>query len=214
MPTVLSAFTILTLIHINNVITHKGLKMKQDLLFKFWFLLSGALIVSLTLWAIFFIEKTEHQIAIFGIVAAIITAITSVITVTLNSNKTKERELDLMIVKEKQKVFEHFYNSLFEIFKTVKKGKAQDLSNKAESEMMEFKRGLMNWGSEELIQNYLDYESNLVQSQNDKNPLNMLKNANKFLKDLRKEMGFKDTDKINIFSVILTAEARKELNQK
>jgi hypothetical protein len=195
-----------------NVITHKDSKMKQDLLFKFWFILSGVVIVSLSYWAIFFVEKTEHQIAIFGIVAAIITAITSVITVTLNSNKQKERELDLIIVKEKQKVFEHFYNALFEILKTVKQGKAQGSSKNAEQEMMEFKRGLMNWGSEELIQKYLDYEHNLIQSQSNKDHIEMIKNADRFLKDLRKEMGFKDTDKINIYSIIMTAEARDELN--
>jgi hypothetical protein len=86
--------------------------------------LSGSFIVSLTLWAIFYVEKTEHQIPIFGIVGAIITAITSVIAVTLNNKKAKEREFELLIVKEKQKVFEHFYNAYFEILKNVKKGKA------------------------------------------------------------------------------------------
>jgi len=185
--------------------------MKKNLLFKFWFLLSGILIVSLSSWAIFFVEKTEHQIAIFGIVAVIITAITSVITVTLNSNNEKEKELELIIIKEKQKVFEHFYNALFEILKTVKQGDPQGLSKKAEQEMMEFKRGLMNWGSEDLIQKYLDYEHNLIQSQSNKDPMETIKKADRFLKDLRKEMGFKDTNKINIYSIILTAEARDEL---
>ncbi len=188
--------------------------MKKDFIFKFWMFLSGSFIVSLSLWAIFYVEKTEHQIPIFGIVGAIITAITSVITITLNNKKAKEREFELLIVKEKQKVFEHFYNAYFEMLKNVKKGKAHGLSNKAELEMMEFKRGLMNWGSEELIQNYLDYDSKLLQAKDSNNVFEMLKDGDKFLKDLRKEMGFKDTDKVNIMSIILTAEAREELNEK
>ncbi len=42
----------------------------------------------------------------------------------------------------------------------------------------------------------------------------MLKDGDKFLKDLRREMGFKDSDEVNIMSVILTAEAREELKDK
>ena len=88
--------------------------MKNDPILKFWMLLTGSFIVSLTFWAIFYIDKIEHKIPIFGIVGMIITAITSVITVTLNNKKAKEREYELLIVKEKQKTFEHFYNAYFE----------------------------------------------------------------------------------------------------
>ncbi len=111
-------------------------------------------------------------------------------------------------------MFEHFYNAYFELLKNVKKGKIHGLSNKAESDMMEFKRGLMNWGSEELIENYLEYDSKLLQSKNKSNTFDMLKDGDKFLKDLRREMGFKDSDEVNIMSVILTAEAREELKDK
>lgn len=161
----------------------------------------------------FHVEKTEHKTPIFGIVGAIIAAMTSVITVTLNNNKAKEREFELLVLKEKQKAFEHFYNAYFEILKNIKRSKEHILSNKAQSEMMEFKRGLMNWGSQELIKNYLDFDSNLLKSK-DGNGLDMLKVGDKFLKDLRNEMGFKDTDEVNIMSVILTAEAREELKKK
>ena len=50
-----------------------------------WMSITGCLIVALSVWAIFFVEKIEYQIPIFGIVGIIITAITSVITVTINS---------------------------------------------------------------------------------------------------------------------------------
>jgi hypothetical protein len=183
-------------------------------IFKFWMFLSGSFIFGLTTWAIFYLEKTEHQIPALGIVGAIITALTSVITVTLNNKKAKERELELLIVKEKQKAFEHFYNAYFEIFRNIKKDKSEGLTNKASEEMLEFKRGLMNWGSEELIQNYLDFDEKLLRSQESRSTFDILKDGDKFIKDLRKEMGFHDSNKVNIMSIILTSEAREELKEK
>ncbi len=188
--------------------------MKNDLIFKFWMFLSCGFLISLSSWAIFYVDKIEHKIAIFGIIGVIITAITSVLSVTLNNKKAKERELDLLIVKEKQKVFEHFYNAYFEMLKVVQKEKSTKLSNKAENEMLEFKRGLMNWGSEELIKNYLEFDSKLLHSKEEGSDFDMLKDGDKFLKDLRKEMGFNDSDRINIMSIILNAEARDELENK
>ena len=187
--------------------------MKNNLLFKLWMVLLIGFLIGLSTWAIFFIDKTEHQITIFGIVGAIIVAITSVLSVTLNNKNIKDRELELLVIREKQKVFEHFYNAYFEMLKAVKKGKASNISNKAESEMLEFKRGLMNWGSEELIQNYLDFDSKLLHSKGENSTFDMLRDGDKFLKDLRREMGFNDSDKINIMSIILDAESRDKLKK-
>ncbi|GEM_PF-1491830 len=61
------------------------------------------------------------------------------------------------------------------------------MSTKAKTEMMEFKRGLMNWASEDLIQNYLEYDAKLLESQNQNSNFDMLKECDKFLKDLRKK---------------------------
>ena len=188
--------------------------MKNDLIFKFWMLLSCGFLISLSSWAIFCVDKIEHKIAILGIVGVIITAIMSVLSVTLNNKKAKERELNLLVVKEKQKVFEHFYNAYFEMLKVVQKGKSTKLSNKAENEMLEFKRGLMNWGSEKLIKNYLEFDSKLLHSKEEGSDFDMLKDGDTFLKDLRREMGFNDSDRINIMSIILNAEARDELKNK
>jgi uncharacterized membrane protein len=170
-------------------------------------------LIGLSIWAIFFTDKTDHQITIFGIVGAIIVAITSVLSVTLNNKIIKDRELELLVTREKQKVFEHFYNAYFEMLKAVKKGKTSNISNKAETEMLEFKRGLMNWGSEELIKNYLDFDSKLLHSKSTNSTFDMLQDGDKFLKDLRREMGFYDSDKINIMSIILDAESREKLNK-
>lgn len=187
--------------------------MKNNLLFKMWMILLISFLIGLSIWAIFFIDTTEHRITIFGIVGAIIVAITSVLSVTLNNKSIKERELELIVIKEKQKVFEHFYNAYFEMLKAVKKGKTSKISNKAENEMLEFKRGLMNWGSEELIRNYLDFDSKLIHSKSENGVFDMLQDGDKFLKDLRKEMGFHDSDKINIMSIILDAESRESINK-
>jgi uncharacterized membrane protein len=183
--------------------------MKNDTIYRVWLAVLIVFLLSLTVWAIFYIEKPEHQITIFGIVGAIVTALTSVLSVNLNHNKVKEREIDLLVIKEKQKVFEHFYNAYFEIIKSTKKGNQQKIQSKVENELMEFKRGLMNWGSEEIIQSYLNFEENIGKP--DQSTSEMLSNGNKFIKDLRKEMGFHDSRSLNILNIILTAEAREEL---
>ena len=61
--------------------------------------------------------------------------------------------------------------------------------------------------------NYLDFDSKLLHSKKDNSTFDMLKDGDKFLKDLRREMGFNDSDKTNIMSVILYAEARDELKK-
>ena len=78
------------------------------------------LLIGLMIWGIWFVPKIENKIQVFGIVAVIMAAFTSVLTVSINNKKTKEREYDLHVLKEKQKVYEHFYNTLFEIFSKTK----------------------------------------------------------------------------------------------
>ena len=75
-------------------------KMKTDTLFKMWLSILVIFLLSLSIWSIFFIDKNEHKIAIFGIVGAIVTALTSVLSINLNHKKNKEREIDLLIIKE------------------------------------------------------------------------------------------------------------------
>lgn len=74
-----------------------------------------------------------------------------------------------------------------------------------------FKKGLMNWGSEELIKNYIEYEDNI--DLNKGNTSAILNDANTFLKEMRKELGFKDSKSLKLMTVLLTAEARVELDQ-
>jgi uncharacterized membrane protein len=186
--------------------------MKNDFLSKFWMIFLFLLLTGFLIWGIFYVDDLQSKIAILGIVAIIVAAFTSVLTVGINNNKAKEREYELHILKEKQKVFEHFYNSYFEMLKGVKKGN-KGLSNKVEQEMMEFKKGLMNWGSDKLIKEYLAFDTKLIESQGNPDKFNILKDGNDFIKALRKELGFNDSKEVNVMSIILTAEARKELKE-
>jgi len=125
--------------------------MKRDLLQGLWMSFLFGLLVFLAIWAIGYVEHQPSQIQIFGIIALIVAAFTSVLTVSINNRKAREREYELLVLKEKQKVYEHFYNSLFEAIAQVKKDDKQVKKHnvadkdKAMMEMMAFKRGLMNW---------------------------------------------------------------------
>ncbi|WP_339140483.1 hypothetical protein [Croceitalea sp. MTPC5] len=184
--------------------------MSSNFFIGMWLSILIFILVSLSIWGVFYIESIDSKIAIFGIVALIVAAFTSVMTVNINNKKVREREYELHILKEKQKVCEHFYNSFFEIFKNIKNNR-NGLSKTAIDEMALFKKGLMNWGSEELIKKFIDYENyNAIHEKNSKVFLN---NANVFLKEMRKELGFKDSRDLSLMTVLLTADARIELGQ-
>jgi hypothetical protein len=187
--------------------------MKKDTLSWIWMTFLFLLLIGFLIWGIFYVDNTESKISILGIVAIIVAAFTSVLTVSINNNKAKEREYEFHVLKEKQKVFEHFYNSYFEILFNVKKNKS-GLTRKAEDEMLLFKKGLMNWGSDRIIKKYLDFENKLQNIGKNNNTFNILEDGDKFFKDLRKELGFNDSKDVNILSIVLTPEARIELEQK
>lgn len=165
-------------------------------------------IVGLCIWGSFFVFETKNKISIFGLVGVITVAFTSVLTVTMNNKKAKEREYEFHVLKEKQKVYDHFYNSFFEIFKRTINGKS-GLTQKATDEMMLFKQGLMNWGSEKLIKKYIEYDNKLAKLDD----FNMLIDGNNFLKEIRKDMGFEDSKDLNLIEIILNPEARNELKE-
>lgn len=168
------------------------------------------MLLTLAIWGIVYVEDTNDKISIFGIVAVITAAFTSVITVSINHEKIKEREYEFYALKEKQKVYEHFYNSFFEILKQSKR-RIPGLPKKAESETMLFKQGLMNWGSDRIIKEYIKYDNKLTTQESD---FDILNDGNKFLKEIRKDMGFNDPHDLNLIDIILSADARIELRQK
>ncbi|WP_028872321.1 MULTISPECIES: hypothetical protein [Flavobacteriaceae] len=184
--------------------------MTKSFFINIWLFILILILVSLSVWGVFYINDLESKISVLGIVAVIVAAFTSVMTVNINNKKTREREYELHILKEKQKVCEHFYNAFFEIFKNVKNNR-DGLTKKATEEMALFKKGLMNWGSEDLIKKYVEYEDNLDIHKG--NTSAILNNADGFLRDMRKELGFKDSKSLKLMTLLLTAEARTELGQ-
>ena len=184
--------------------------MKKNYLQYFWMIFLFLLLIGLLIWGIWYVPKIENKIQVFGIIAVIMAAFTSVLTVSINNKKAKEREYDLHILKEKQKVYEHFYNTLFEIFSKTKNNKS-GLTPKAINEMMLFKQGLMNWGSERLIKKYIEYDNELTKG---KQTFSIINDGDKFLKEIRKEMGFQDSKDLSLMSIILDNEAREELIHK
>lgn len=184
--------------------------MTKNIFINIWLFILILILVSLSVWGIFYIENIDSKIAVFGIVAIIVAAFTSVMTVNINNKKTREREYELHILKEKQIVCEHFYNAFFEIFKNIKSNR-DGLTKKTIDEMALFKKGIMNWGSEELIKNFIQYENNIDIHKG--NTLAILDDANTFFKGIRKELGFKDSSNLKLMTVMITAEAREELGQ-
>ncbi len=201
----------------------------KDFLFGAWMLILIGVITGLVWWAAFHVASVEHKIAIFGIVAVVVTAITSVLTVTLNNRKAKEREANLLILKEKHRAYSHFYQFFFSALQltrakdeleslpdqtsnTAKKearNKIETLTKKAEHEMLEFKKGLMNWGGEDLIEDFLKYDDYQGEGVG-----KLLEAGDKLMKALRRDMEFDDKGKVNIMSVILDSAARNELLKK
>lgn len=179
---------------------------------RFWLSVLVIFTASLLLWGIFFIDNDTHRISIFALVGGIITTITSVMTVSMTSKKAKEREIELMILKEKQKVFEHFYNFYFKLLRDIKSNKpTTSPSAKDVDELLEFRKGLMSWGSEELIRQYMKFEDEIAIES--KSAHERLQIGGKFFAALRREMGFVDSNDLNVMTIVLTSEARSELSK-
>lgn len=175
-----------------------------------WVIFTALLLIGLLIWGVFFVTDISDKISIFGIVAIVVTIFTSLLQISLSNKQAKEREYYFHVLKEKQKVYEHFYNSFFESLKLVREAKQgnKQASKKVEEELMLFKQGLMNWGSERLIQKYIKYDTRLTETDN---TFNLLVDSNNFLKEIRTDMGFEDSKDLNVIEILLTAEARKEL---
>lgn len=171
-----------------------------------WSMILICMILGLVSWAIFGVADSKDKIALLAIVAVIITAITSVITVNTTNQKAKEREYELILMKEKQKVFEYFYEYIFKIFNDVKKNK--NTSNLRIEEYLKFKKGIMNWGSERIIADFIKFDN---QIQNvDIEIKHRIIALELFLKSIRTELNNKVSDEISLLGILINEEARKE----
>lgn len=186
------------------------IKNQKDVGLKAWMGVLIIFLIAILIWGIFFIQDEKNKVAILGVIAVILAAITSVLTVSINNRKAKEREYEFHILKEKQKAYEHFYNVIFRLFENVIKKRPVKADKEVISEMLEFKKGLMNWGSEKLISEFIIYEAS-IGNRSEETPYPVFVAGDKFLKELRKELGFKDKGEVNLMSVLLTHEGREEL---
>ncbi len=181
--------------------------MRKILNSNLWMGVLITLLTGLIIWAVFFIESDNQKIAVFAIVGVLITAITSVVTVNLSTQKAKEKEYELMLVKEKQKVFNHFFNVLFEIIISSKEHRKTNIPLVIK-EYMNFKRGLMIWGSEEAINSFITFDrvfQNLSKEGNlDENEkIASLSVIEIILKSIRKDLKYSVSDKIFLTGVLL-----------
>lgn len=186
-------------------------KFKRNAIIAILIVILISILASLAIWGMFYVDDIDSKISIIGIIAIIIATFTSVMTVNINNKQIKEREYEFHVLKERQKVCEHFYNIIFDLIKNSKKIKKRNgrIDTKTINEMFLFKKGLMNWGSEELIEKFMEYENIAEESEVDNGAI--INNANTFLKELRKELSFKDSNDLKLMGLLLTAEARKEL---
>ncbi len=99
--------------------------MKKDYIKLFLIITLSIIVAGLIFWRVTFVDEIQHQLSVFAIVAVIFTTISSVYTVSFNNRKAKEREYEFHLLKEKQKVFEHFYNAYFEMLNNIKKTKKE-----------------------------------------------------------------------------------------
>ncbi len=169
------------------------------------------ILVSLAIWGMFYVDDIDSKISIIGIIAIIIATFTSIMTVNINNKQIKEREYEFHVLKERQKVCEHFYNIIVDVVKDLKKIEKRDarIVTKITAEMFLFKKCLMNWGSEELIEKFIKYDNDNKTNEGDAGAV--MTNINTFLKELRKELGFKDSKNLNLIGLLLPTETRKEL---
>ena len=181
--------------------------MRKILNSNLWMGVLITLLTGLIIWAVFFIESDNQKIAVFAIVGVLITAITSVVTVNLSTQKAKEKEYELMLVKEKQKVFNHFFNVLFEIIISSKEHRKTNMPLVIKV-YMNFNRGLMIWGSEEAINSFITFDrvfQNLSKEGNlDENEkIASLSVIEIILKSIRKDLKYSVSDKIFLTGVLL-----------
>ncbi len=189
--------------------------MRKILNSNLWMGVLITLLTGLIIWAVFFIESDNQKIAVFAIVGVLITAITSVVTVNLSTQKAKEKEYELMLVKEKQKVFNHFFNVLFEVIISSKEHRKTNMPLVIK-EYMNFKRGLMIWGSEEVINSFITFDhviQNLSKEGNldEDKKIASLSVIEIILKSIRKDLKYSVSDKIFLTGVLLDIKEQQIL---
>jgi len=161
-------------------------------------------------WSIFVLENIDQKLTALGITGILLTGLITLVTISINNLQAKKREYDSISLKEKLASYEFFYVAIVDIIRT--KNENQNRSGKKlVSDLTTFKKGLMGWGSERLIKQYIDFENDVFYSEH-LTIAQKVERIDKILKEIRREFGYKDSKKLKLFELFLEKDARNELH--
>lgn len=144
-----------------------------------------------------------------GIAAAIIGVIGTTALAILTHAKTKEREINSRHFLEKKTAYMIFITLMFDLFKASKHN--TEISDEEMLEkLFDFKRELMVWGDQNVIQQLEKYDD-LAQGNYENKDL--LYSVDDLLRAIRKDLGHNDEklERGKLVSMFLTPQGRKEL---
>lgn len=125
-----------------------------------------------------------------NVVASIIAALTAVFGILYNQHQTKIREIQETHRSKKVELYNEFMEMMFDFLDKEKQGKYKSvaegkLPREVELKFMKFHRGLITWGSSDVIQKYIAFRNyaNMPKS------ANLLKYVNDLLMSIRKDLG-------------------------
>lgn len=134
-----------------------------------------------------------------GITASVIGALAAVSVGIWTHYSTRRREINSRHFVEKKNAYRHLIDLIFDLFKAQKNSQALSESETLER-MLEFKKEVMVWGDQDVIQALENYENKVTASeQNGKeqlstdDPHQLLMIVDDLLMAIRKDLGHKDT---------------------
>ncbi|MDH5639612.1 MAG: hypothetical protein OEZ04_14085 [Nitrospinota bacterium] len=140
----------------------------------------------------------------------------------------KMREIEARHFADKQQAYLKYFNIVFEELEKIKKLKSSsaDTSSKGEDkkkeklqeDMMEFKKGLMTWGSSKAIRAWNDFEmlsgEGPIENQQPEEKIKEFNSASdNFLRVIREDLGHDDSSLKpgSLWGLILNAKSKREL---
>ncbi len=144
-----------------------------------------------------------------GITAAIIAALIAVAGGIFSHNQTQKREIKARHFTEKKKAYMLFTDLMFKIILSVKNG-TQVAQKDLEKGMMAFKRELLIWGDQDVLQTCEKYEQIAA---NKPEPREILLATDELLRAMRKDLGHDDSQlkPFDLVSTCIVATDKEKL---
>jgi len=144
-----------------------------------------------------------------GITAAIIAGFVTVIGGIFSHHQIQKREIKARHFIEKKNAYMHFINLVFDVIKAIK-NKSTIPMDKLEKVMLVFKRELIVWADQDVLQAYRKYEEG---SSNNSEPEDTLLIIEDLLRAIRKDLGHDDSqlNRGDLIGMLIVAEDRKKL---